>query len=63
MGRGSNINTKLKMTTTTKDNIELIAANGGAIGLSLTEINDVLITISIILAICVSLVKLFRKRK
>lgn len=63
MGWGGNINTKLKMTTTTKDNIELIAANGGAIGLSLTEINDVLITISIILAICVSLVKLLRKRK
>tara|TARA_R110002153_G_scaffold3869_4_gene18603 strand:+ start:715 stop:870 length:156 start_codon:yes stop_codon:yes gene_type:complete len=51
------------MTTTTKDNIELIAANGGAIGLSLTEVNDILITISIILAICVSLVKLLRKRK
>lgn len=51
------------MTTTTKDNIELIAANGGAVGLSLTEVNDILITISIILAICVSLVKLFRKRK
>ena len=45
------------MTTTTKDNIEVIAANGGAIGLSLTEINDFLITISIILAICVSLSK------
>tara|TARA_R110000787_G_scaffold169624_2_gene282336 strand:+ start:1014 stop:1169 length:156 start_codon:yes stop_codon:yes gene_type:complete len=51
------------MTTTTKDNIELIAANGGAIGLSLTEINDVLITISIILAICVSLVKLIKRGK
>jgi len=51
------------MTNTTKDNIELLAANGGAIGLSLTEVNDILITISIILAICVSLVKLFRKRK
>ena len=51
------------MTTTTKDNIELIAANGGAVGLSLTEVNDVLITISIILAICVSLVKLMRRGK
>tara|TARA_R110000744_G_scaffold116479_1_gene217912 strand:- start:571 stop:726 length:156 start_codon:yes stop_codon:yes gene_type:complete len=51
------------MTTTTKDNIELLAANGGAIGLSLTEINDVLITISIILAICVSLVKLIKRGK
>ena len=51
------------MTTSTKDNIELLAANGGAIGLSLTEVNDILITISIILAICVSLVKLLRKRK
>tara|TARA_R110000744_G_scaffold218357_1_gene337083 strand:- start:332 stop:487 length:156 start_codon:yes stop_codon:yes gene_type:complete len=51
------------MTTTTKDNIEIIAANGGAIGLSLTEVNDILITISIILAICVSLVKLMRRGK
>jgi hypothetical protein len=51
------------MTTTTKDNIELIAANGGAVGLSLTEINEGLITVSIILAIFVSLAKLVRKKK
>jgi len=51
------------MTTTTKDNIELIAANGGAVGLSLTDINEGLITISILLAIFVSLAKLVKNRK
>ena len=51
------------MTTTTKDNIDLAIANGGAVGLSLTDINEGLITVSILLAIFVSLAKLVRKRK
>tara|TARA_Y100000401_G_scaffold3047_1_gene2167 strand:- start:1375 stop:1530 length:156 start_codon:yes stop_codon:yes gene_type:complete len=51
------------MKDNTKDILDLSIANGGAIGLSLAEVNEVLLTISIILAICVSLVKLFKKRK
>ncbi len=63
MGWKGNINTKLKMKDNTKDILDLSIANGGAIGLSLAEVNEVLLTISIILAICVSLVKLLKKRK
>ena len=51
------------MKDNTKDILDLSIANGGAIGLSLAEVNEVLLTISIILAICVSLVKLLKKRK
>ena len=51
------------MKDNTKDILDLSIANGGAIGLSLAEVNEVLLTISIILAICVSLVKLIKKRK
>ena len=42
--------------------MDLTIANGGAIGLSLAEVNEILLTISIILAIIVSLVKLFKKK-
>lgn len=51
------------MKDTTKDIFDLTIANGGAIGLSLTEVNEVLLTISIILAISVSLVKLVKIKK
>ena len=51
------------MNTTTKDITEIGIINGSAIGFSLAEVNEVLLTLSIILAITVSLVKLFKKRK
>ena len=50
------------MKDKTKDILDLTIANGGAIGLSLAEVNEILLTISIILAITVSLVKLFKKK-
>tara|TARA_R100001460_G_scaffold23637_5_gene47535 strand:+ start:294 stop:446 length:153 start_codon:yes stop_codon:yes gene_type:complete len=50
------------MKDKTKDIMDLTIANGGAIGLSLAEVNEILLTISIILAITVSLVKLFKKK-
>tara|TARA_R100001163_G_scaffold12696_1_gene11876 strand:- start:4177 stop:4329 length:153 start_codon:yes stop_codon:yes gene_type:complete len=50
------------MKDKTKDIMDLTIANGGAIGLSLAEVNEILLTISIILAIIVSLVKLFKKK-
>ena len=50
------------MKDRTKDIMDLTIANGGAIGLSLAEVNEILLTISIILAIIVSLVKLFKKK-
>jgi len=51
------------MNEKTKDILELSVANGGAVGLSLAQVNEILLTISIILAICVSLVKLVKKKK
>ena len=51
------------MIEKTKDILELTVANGGAVGLSLAQVNEVLLTISIILAISISLVKLFKKKK
>tara|TARA_R110002020_G_scaffold731_4_gene3648 strand:+ start:13196 stop:13351 length:156 start_codon:yes stop_codon:yes gene_type:complete len=51
------------MKDNTKDILDLTIANGGAIGLSLAQVNEVLLTISILLAIIVSLVKLKKKIK
>ena len=51
------------MNEKTKDILELSVANGGAVGLSLAQVNEVLLTVSIILAISVSLVKLVKNKK
>lgn len=51
------------MNEKTKDILELSVANGGAVGLSLAQVNEVLLTISIILAISVSILKLVKKKK
>tara|TARA_R100001530_G_scaffold123199_1_gene91076 strand:- start:175 stop:330 length:156 start_codon:yes stop_codon:yes gene_type:complete len=51
------------MKNNTKDILDLTVVNGGAIGLSLAEVNEILLTISIILAISVSIIKLVKRRK
>tara|TARA_R110002050_G_scaffold26276_1_gene69444 strand:- start:2935 stop:3093 length:159 start_codon:yes stop_codon:yes gene_type:complete len=51
------------MKTTTKDLTEVAIANGGAIGLSLAEVNQILTTISICLAICLAIYKIYKTSK
>jgi len=51
------------MKNNTKDILDLTVANGGAVGLSLADVNEVLLTISIVLAISVSIIKLLKKKK
>ena len=46
-----------------KDTVEVFAANGGALGLSLTQCNEMLQFISLSLAIGFTLYKFFKKRK
>jgi hypothetical protein len=47
------------MKSEVKDTMEILAANGTAIGISLTECNEILTFISLVLAISISLYKLY----
>lgn len=46
-----------------KDTIQIIGINSGAIGISLTNINEILTLFSLILAISVTLYKVFYNGK
>jgi hypothetical protein len=47
------------MTKSLKDTTEIIVMNSAAIGFSITECNEILTLVSLILAITVSLYKLY----
>jgi hypothetical protein len=47
------------MKSEVKDTMEILAANGTAIGISLSETNEILTFISLILAISISFYKLY----
>tara|TARA_R110002110_G_scaffold45691_2_gene138973 strand:- start:243 stop:398 length:156 start_codon:yes stop_codon:yes gene_type:complete len=51
------------MTKELKDTVEVIAANGGALGLTLVQCNEILQFISLILAIGFTLYKFINKKK
>lgn len=51
------------MTKELKDTVEVIAANGGALGLTLSQCNEMLQFISLILAIGFTIYKFTIKRK
>ena len=51
------------MTKELKDTVEVIAANGGALGLTLVQCNEILQFISLILAIGFTIYKFTIKRK
>jgi hypothetical protein len=57
------INNKHKMRDTIEDTIQVGMANAGAIGISLAEVNEVLTTISLIVAISFSIYKFIITRK
>jgi len=57
------INKKHKMRDTIEDTIQVGMANAGAIGISLAEVNEVLTTISLIVAISFSIYKFIITRK
>jgi len=57
------INNKHKMRDTIEDTIQVGMANAGAIGISLAEVNEVLTTISLIVAITFSIYKFIITRK
>lgn len=51
------------MTKELKDTVEVIAANGGALGLTLVQCNEILQFISLTLAIGFTLYKFIKKTK
>jgi EamA domain-containing membrane protein RarD len=51
------------MTKELKDTIEVVAANGGALGITLMHVNDILQFVSLSLAIAFTLYKFINKRK
>tara|TARA_R100000951_G_scaffold111331_1_gene110233 strand:+ start:4253 stop:4441 length:189 start_codon:yes stop_codon:yes gene_type:complete len=53
----------LKMTKELKDTVEVVAANGGALGLTLTQCNEILQFISLTLAIAFTIYKFIQKSK
>jgi len=57
------INNKHKMRDTIEDTIQVGMANAGAIGISLAEVNEVLTTVSLIIAITFSIYKFIITRK
>lgn len=57
------INTKYKMNDTIQDTVKVGLANAGAIGISLSEINEVLSTISLIMAISFSVYQFIKTKK
>ena len=52
-----------KMTKQVKDTVEVAIANGGALGLTLTQVNDWLQFISLSLAIIFTIYKFIKKDK
>ena len=50
----------MKMNTEIKDTMDILVANGTAVGLSITECNEILTFVSLILAISLSCFKLFK---
>tara|TARA_R110001632_G_scaffold55750_3_gene136329 strand:+ start:250 stop:405 length:156 start_codon:yes stop_codon:yes gene_type:complete len=51
------------MTKEVKDTIEVVAANGGALGLTLIQCNEILQFISLSLAIAFTIYKFIKKKK
>ena len=51
------------MTKELKDTVEVIAANGGALGLTLVQCNEILQFISLSLAIGFTIYKFIKKKK
>jgi EamA domain-containing membrane protein RarD len=51
------------MTKEVKDTVEVIAANGGALGLTLVQCNEILQFISLSLAIGFTIYKFIKKKK
>ena len=51
------------MTKELKDTIEVMAANGGALGLTLVQCNEMLQFISLSLAIIFTIYKFIKKKK
>jgi EamA domain-containing membrane protein RarD len=51
------------MTKELKDTIEVMAANGGALGLTLVQCNEILQFVSLSLAIAFTLYKFIKKKK
>jgi len=51
------------MSIEMRDTIEVAAANGGALGLTLTECNEVLQLVSLTLAIAFTVYKFIKSRK
>ena len=57
------INNKNTMKDTIEDTIQVGMANAGAIGISLAEVNEVLTTVSLIIAIGFSIYKFTKTKK
>ena len=51
------------MTTEMRDTVEVVAANGGALGLTLTQCNEVLQLVSLALAIGFTIYKFIKAQK
>ena len=51
------------MTKELKDTIEVMAANGGALGLTLVQCNEILQFVSLVLAISFTVYKFIKKKK
>ena len=51
------------MSKELKDTIEVMAANGGALGLTLVQCNEILQFVSLSLAIAFTLYKFIKKKK
>lgn len=60
----ANINLSFKkMKTEMKDTVEVVAANGGALGLTLMQANEILQFVSLSLAIAFTIYKFIKKKK
>ena len=57
------INNKHTMKDTIEDTIQVGVANAGAISISLAEINEVLTTVSLVIAISFSIYKFIKTKK
>jgi hypothetical protein len=53
-------NVKLKMNSDIKDTLEVVIPNAGAIGFSITDCNEYLTFISLVLAISYSVIRLYK---
>ena len=51
------------MTKELKDTVEVMAANGGALGLTLVQCNEILQFVSLVLAISFTVYKFIKKKK